>query len=391
MKKSINLDRINNYIIPLLSILSIYRVFTEGISVADIFMVIFIIYFLFSKKFKYRDLAIIICLFFYLFVSLIFSYINIGYFYQSSVLIRFGKTFIYVIYALFSIRYSLNKMALYKSFKIIGNLIYFGLSLQYAFFLLFNRYLLLKIPFLNYINDEINSVDFGVIRTLDFRPSSFYLEPAHLALFIIVHLFVVLLHKKDLDRNHLIYAGLITVFGLLTTSSTALIILPVIWIYYFLFIYKNGLPLKKILGLLFFGFLAYLILQFSFINNALYRVLDINSIVVTGRVFAGIEIINNLSSHDLIFGVGFGNVLNMSYMNSYLNILYYLGKVGMGIFILTISFLFIRSNRGQKLVIAIFIILMFASPIIISINILNFMILFAYTSNLSVFLGRRKT
>lgn len=383
MVKRLNLNNIISLSVPLVPLLSIYRFIIEGLSIAEVMMVILIVLYLVSRRVRAVNYIILIFLFSYLFLSLLLSYNIVGYFYTANILTRFGKLFLYILYGMIvlsSFKYSFNIL---KYFNIVGFLLYSGLVIQYFIYALTSRYLVIKIPLIPYVNDQVGSVDFSYIRSIDFRPSSLLLEPAHFAVFAIFHLIVILHSKKITEKRKLVMGISISIFALLSTSSTALIVIPLVWILYYLFISSS--TRKKMLYFIIVSIIFLTIFQFNFAKEALDRVINLESIVVTGRVFAGSHLLNSMNTRELFFGVGFGNVSSIQYMNSFNLIIFYLGRFGMAIFSLIFLVVFVRSSKYSKLTLIVLLMLMGASPVLFSYNMSLIIVIFglrsAYNTN----------
>ncbi len=377
--KRTSLYNIISLSVPLVPIFSIYRFFIEGLSLAEVMMIILILSYLISKRIRAMNYIIVFFLFTYLFLSLLLSYNIVGYFYSTNILTRFGKLFIYTIYGmvvLSSLKYSSN---LLKYFNITGFMLYLGLVTQYIIYALTSRYFVIKIPLIPYVNDQVSSVDFSYIRSIDFRPSSLFLEPAHFAVFAIFHLLIILYSREITERKKLVMGISISLFALLSTSSTALVVIPIIWILYYLFISSN--TGKKQLYFVTVLIFLFTIFQFDIVRDTFDRVINLESIAVTGRVFAGSSLLASMNARELLFGVGFGNVATIEYMNSFNLIIFYLGRFGIAIFSLISLVVFLRSNRYSKLILFVLFLLMGASPVLFSSNISLIIVLYGIRSS----------
>lgn len=358
--------------------LSSYRSIREGISLADFLFVILLVYFLIDSFHNQRKISVIylLPLSFLLFI-LLTSLINatlINDFNYLAVFTRFAKfSFFWVIIVLLFPKY-LSKDVFYKALKITVWISCLGLLIQYVVYLSFGSYVDIKLPFLSYANDVIESIDFELIRAREFRPDSIFLESAHLAVFLSTYLAILLLDKKESSKK-ILKAIAISVFMLMTTSSTALFLLFIIWTFYYLQIFFQSKNKVKLIKNLFVGLIVLTIFIPVFINipqlyQAFDRIRDLDGVAVTGRLNAGDVLVSNLSGIHKWIGVGFGNFNEYQYLNGINYLKYTTGYLGLLFYFIVVLIPFFKTDYLGKAMIIVFIVLSFSRPNVISINII---------------------
>lgn len=358
--------------------LSSYRSIREGVSVADFLLAILLIYFLFETIYLHGKIKVvyvfpIIFLIFLLMISLMNAALIVNFNYIA-VFIRYAKFAFFWIIIIFLIPRYLTKIVFYNALQTLAWVAVFGLLIQYIVYFSFGTYIDLKLPFLTYANDIIESIDFQLIRTVEFRPDSIFLEPAHLAVFLSSYLAILLLDQKEFNNNH-IKAIIISIFMLMTTSSTSLFLILIIWSFYYLKILFNSKNATKPIKSLFWGFIILGISTPIFINipqlyQAFERVQDLDGIAITGRLNAGDALVSNLSGIHSWIGVGFGNFNEYQYLNGINYLLYTTGYLGLFFYFILVFIPFLKTNYLGKVMILIFVILAFSRPNVISIGII---------------------
>lgn len=367
--------------------LSIYATFIPGISVADFFLMLFVIY---SLLFNFNKMKIrvnyiwIIIFIIYLILSTFIASINLNSMYYGNIFTRFIKFifYSYIIIILFPL--FLNKEELFKGIRFLVIFSCIVILIQYIAYYLIGVYLEFKIPFFSYANEVTESVNFAKIQMLSFRPSSIFLEPSHFSVFSILYLGILLFQSNE-NITIWIESILVSIAILLSVSSSALILIVFYWAIY---IVKSMLKWKSLytpFKVFLFFVIVFAILFPIFRNSphlyqALERILDLNSAAVTGRINAGQNLVDSLEGMNKLFGVGFGNLPKYIYFNSIFYLLYCSGYVGIILFLCVLFSLFKSTRLLGKITILTIIMLSFSSPIVISINFVTYLSL-VYTSS----------
>ncbi len=360
MKVYVDIRR-DNWTALLLSLtpfLKNYKVSYVGVNLATlIFFALIIIEFIFKATGKRKEQHLQIC-FSKPFIIVMLLYMVVEYYiihnlksYQGTVLNNFTDimAFAFIMYGLVIIT---SKKDVCKQFKrhiiqiscfmacvvIIQTVLFylFGVTLSEG-----RRFLL---PFSNMFEESVAryvSTSSMIINGL-FRPSAFFLEPAHFAQYCSLALCVVVF--ENLGKNRHSYAGILISIGMiLTTSGLGIALVGLIWgIKYLIDISTlerrkivNALIIAVCLGIIF----VVLYNTVGFFANAVNRVLiqDDNN-AVAGRI-GSVLFLDRLSGVEKIFGTGYKNLpwstaRNVTYyMTSIVEIQYCQGVVGLVVFI----------------------------------------------------------
>lgn len=198
--------------------------------------------------------------------------------------------------------------------------------------------------------------ELNTIQKLMYRPCAVFFEPAHYAAYSLVYLCWLLTHSNENYRNWQI---ILMVVGLLfSTSGTAFVILPIIFIVLILFKVKDGTiafhnAWKYIIV---FSIVAVLICLFfmSDIGRAsLGRFIEDDGSIggaTTGRLQSGaFGLFQQLPSILQLIGCGFGYRPDDVYFPSIYAILYGDGYLGLGMFIILLTIYYMKSNQFGKM------------------------------------------
>lgn len=257
---------------------------------------------------------------------------------------------------------------------------------------------------LNY-NDGINSSNY-VRSTMSqiaggyyFRPSSFFIEPAHYALFslpgIIIELFEPIFSKKNV-----FLAILFTVCALLTTSSLALVACAVCWLSFVVYrkdLWKTNFCWMASIVVCLIPIVLYFVVSNSSImttiNIKLAALSNINqSSSISLRLVRGIQYFSKMDFIHQLFGTGYGNLTSyfnennmsiigsgiigqVSYMNGISTILCSFGIVGFLLFLVFIVRKYLHSDMVGKTLIIVFMLMMLGSDMFDSVYYYVFILL----------------
>lgn len=267
----------------------------------------------------------------------------------------------------------LNLKMIVKNLNYLSFIAYTAIGIQYFAYYLFYKYIEFKIPFLKYSNTDMDAIQFQVIRLNEFRPSSIFIEPAHFVYFGIIYIVVTMFWGEYIKYKN-IKLFIATISLLLSTSSTAVILLVFAWGAYgfnLLYSWQQKGNLGKFLILIIlvaFIFLPYYVNN-SHLSQSFERITDFDGPAVQGRIFAGEYLLETNTGFIKWIGRGFGNLESYVYMNgvNYLN--YTLGVLGIAILLIVFLIVFKRSELLGKILLLIMIMLNFSSPFILTVNI----------------------
>lgn len=287
---------------------------------------------------------------------------------------RFAKMGLYVVFCLFVLpRRGLRRSALLplEAFALIAGC---GVLVQEFVWRLTGAMLSLRVPFLPYVNADVelrDSFDFG------FRPSSLFIEPAHLAMLLLLYC-VVLFFGEDVQHRWL-KVGFISLCGLLSTSSTFLAGLALIFaLYVGRSLVQVALARPRSLRALAAGCVVLAALGSAVVvspelREAYVRISSPDSVAVTGRLDAGDMLATGMARDALWFGTGFGNVADGVYMNGANYLLYTSGWVGVAAWLVAAVAIFRRTLVIGRVCVLLMAFLAWGSPVVISVWLVPFL------------------
>lgn len=338
--------KVYTVLIALLPILSIYASGVPGINLGELFLVAFFVYSLvFVKKGSFNSYThVTILIFFGGYV--IFSTL-ISMFFDSSqindVMVRTIRFcfYIFVIFYLSRKFFSLNyAIKIIKYVSIAGTFYIIIQNISYHFFGIILKGFL---PFVPVYTSLYETYDYAALYEMIFyRPTSFFLEPAHYAQYVLIGL-LVFLFKEEFNLKNIISSVFITSGILLSTSGQGLIITTLIWFVYMLDLLftKRQIRKKRLFGIG-FPIIPLMVLPFllrsEVIQNNISRILSGGTNTAVGSRGQGyLTFIMDDSIYIKLFGAGFGNTPYGVWFAGFSYILYCLGIVGflflLGIFL----------------------------------------------------------
>lgn len=190
-----------------------------------------------------------------------------------------------------------------------------------------------------------------------FRPSAFFLEPAHFSQFCTIGLACSLIREDILlnKRAIIISAGIV-----LTTSGLGILSVAFIWAV-FLYINSEGISRKRmnrmIIGTLFFVFVVCIL----FFVSESFRSAVMRIVVSSNGYDSGIQgrtrnivLINRLSLQELIFGMGYkniptyGNLNTQYYLTGIFELIYCQGIIGTSLFVICYIYMMFKACKAKQ-------------------------------------------
>ena len=208
---------------------------------------------------------------------------------------------------------------------------------QFVSNMLFGYYYDIRIPFLNYVREETNSVLTGLSQESRFR--SIFTEPSYFVYFIFQYLPILLFDKhgqRSLTYKEFLMAAFITVCVVLSVSSTGLFLLALVWGVFIVISFRHGritarnltIICMAIVGMSVLGayYLSNETLSFSFerMTSAYDR-----SDLVWWRLSAGYEDVVKMNIWQILFGYGMGNFPHVNFMNGVFYTILCTGIIGL--------------------------------------------------------------
>ncbi|EIT83973.1 hypothetical protein A374_18099 [Fictibacillus macauensis ZFHKF-1] len=278
---------------------------------------------------------------------------------------------------------NLSKEKLYISSKFVGIFSTIFLFYQSINFHVFQVIVKGNLPFLTPLEDGFKSIEWG-------RPSAFFYEPAHYAIYI-GPIFAISLIKKDYITAVLFFVGLFV-----STSSTGILIAFIIPMY----IYIKSV--KKIFSKLFILILtAFIFFITTSLNNSLWDKVDSENLSSNIRVLGTLDYLKNFSDIEFIFGIGINRLAEFAmnhgfiaynYANAYVYSLISFGVIGGSIWLFYNISLVKQLSREYRVLIIILICISFSDQILFNRNLLYLLIwiyTFSYTRSMSFEYSKR--
>lgn len=357
--------------LAVLPLVSIYSSGIPGINVGELILIMFFLYSIvgnrkgrYNKSFDRNAWKFIVIFCMYLITIPILVCMLEDKFSLSDMLIRTARLIFYFVIVLYiSKKYFDYKMTM-KWIVNISILAVIYLFIQYLSY--YNFHIILKgyIPAFKLYTTAYETNNYSLLYTENFyRPTSFFLEPAHCARYIILGLISVLF-SNTLGKSRLLLSLLISVGILLTTSGQGLLLLSIVWIFY-LSLFIRRVSKSKILeniSLISIGaFALYILSKYTdTLQNTLSRVFTgtIQSNNAIGSRLSSISVIFQRNLFDIIFGQGYGTVPSENlWMSGLTYVLFGAGLIGAYFIVSTFISCFRSGNNEIKIICLVFFLL----------------------------------
>ena len=257
------------------------------------------------KLLKWVVLIFICLLLHMLFAGIIGNESSLGYFRLAKFFIII--TFLTVVYE----KVDRNTLVSVLIFMIALNAS--GYLIQYFFNFFYGIRFSLIIPFLPLVNSDISIESINSALIDDFRPGGLFMEPAHLSYFLFFS--GLFLHRENVANRHIFLPCICCIlFG--TFSSFGLI--AGLILLFFSYGYMD-LRIKSVLFLIIIFALPFMInylMELATLIPQVSRLLNPESVAITGRLFGGSEQVELLEGANKIWGLGFGNFELDGFVNS---------------------------------------------------------------------------
>ena len=347
----IRLPRISKWFSVLVAILPILASYASGIpgfSVADICLVLFVGLSMLKRgsRNQYRVSVASLLMGLTLIVLLSLFACLLGFPASTSdVMIRTIRYSFYIIVLFTAGKKFLDVPTLIQCVKMVSFLgslfIVFQAVMYYVLGIVVKGFL----PFLNLYVEQYQNANYGDMYEIlnMYRPTSFFLEPAHYARYCIVGIILYLFVDKIIDNKSVFHVMLCVIGIVISTSSQGYFMLAIV-ASMFLFTrikYIKSRTIKQLMYLvvIMFPIMVLGILQLPIIQSVLDRsfsgsITDSNSAI--GARLSGFASYFDLPLINKLIGTGFGNVPNGVWMSSAAYWLY-----GSGFFVFAIYLYFL--------------------------------------------------
>lgn len=366
------IDRFASVVAAASPILGIYSAGFQGIAIIDFFIIPLVVIYLINLSGIHRSIVIIIIVFLFAnIVALISASQALTDIYWASMATRSGKFLLYLAFVGF-LATRLDFELFLRTLGILGILTYGGVLFQFFLQAMTGSFFGLWLPFLQLMGG-VTQAELIEVQLIHQKPSSVFLEPAHLSYFLSIH-FITLMY---LGRMRFSVWVLFAVVVAVIQSSYGFFLFLVLSFFY-LFQVMRG-KLSKGLAILSVSIFTLLFLLASFDHlTGLYvvqRLLEVDSVALTGRTEAGQEVVENLHGIQSVVGVGFGNREDTTYMNFIYTTVYSFGWLGFFILLAAWAFLLTLERGFRFVAILILFPLSVASPVLYSYYVIPFSLL----------------
>lgn len=344
-------------------ILCIYKGFSK-FTIGDVILIAFLVFSLAEPIVVDNRL---VSTFIFLCYALIFLLLNII---LSKAAAGTGEVFSLIFRAVKLVFYMLSVFTTgrkYFDFQIFKRTLYvvsasataFILFQYFAYYVL-GKIFLGQIPGLPQYLDEYTKLDYDTIYDYKFRPSSFFLEPAHFCQYVTAALTVLLFTDEKAKSRKTVLSVIFTIGILLTAAAQGLLYLIVVYGAYFLFCMKN--PIKTI----FFAALAVICAKISYdkieaVQMAVERFSNQNA---QDARFSSYEYCFSLNGLHWLFGHGYGSTANGEYMAGAAYVWYGCGIIGLFlVFSMFFNFFISADSKCSKMICLIFFVMFFATSL----------------------------
>lgn len=339
----------------------------SNLTIGDLILIAFFFVALFKQKTIILDtrtgiiLTFVLYAYLVLIINLLFT--DVGEIYgTTSLLIRLLKFAFYMACVLICGKNFLNYYVFKKTIFYCSLAACVFLFLQYAVFFDTGKILLGQIPGLSLHLDEYASLDYESLFANNFRPSSFFLEPALFVHYVIVALVFALFDAGTSSKS--IRVLLIVVFSMgivMSTAAQGIVYLIIAFWGYAL----KGIKNKARSIAFIFLFICVALICFNNIEvlqNAMDRLLN-NEDAAEARLGA-YRYCFEMSGLKALFGNGYGTTANGEYMAGAAYVWYGCGLIGLAVILALFTASYKKSNNDiSKILCVIFLVMFFGTAL----------------------------
>jgi len=335
------LSHLDSFIISTGPILMAYKFFIPGVGWTDFLMILsLLLHGLNGDLWKIQKLPIVFFIFGIMLIHLMFM--GLG----SEETLGYYRLFKYLIIISFiAVTYSLiNFDILTKFLSVVVLINALAVFLQYALNYLVDIRTVLILPFAPLVNDLISIKTMNEVLFSNFRPGGLFMEPAHLSYFMFfIGLFF---NNLTLEKKRMFLTIIsITLFSTFSTFGffAGLVIFSLI---------LRGLINKRTAIYVIVGIALIAIPNFFSLVEIVTeipqvaRIIQPESVAVTGRLYAGHDLIDELSSTHQLIGLGIGNFNLNGYMSAITYFRISFGELGMAL-LASLIILYLLINRDK--------------------------------------------
>lgn len=355
--------------VAMMPVFASYASGIPGLNLSDLILIFFTGYaWLLRLRSKNNFLVSMRLLYVGIFFILVFNLT--AYFNPSTpaidITIRTIRYVFYMFCFLYTSRKLIDTELLRKYVKTVAMLATAFIILQFVLYKLGNYVLPGYIRQLNLYIEQYSELDYDFIyKQQMYRPTSFFLEPAHYARYVVIGLIMVLFNPNS-KRKEFFMAIFLSVGVLISTSSQGYLLVFVVWAMYALLYIRNisSIWVKNVVKVILVvsPILFIAILNTPMVKDTLSRTLsggvDVETSAIGARL-GGFLIVKELSAFELLFGHGFGSVPEGAWLSS---ALYWIYGSGLFVFLIFVAFLLYALKRlkgSQKVILLCYFLLFF--------------------------------
>lgn len=360
--------------VALLPVLASYASGVPGFSVADVVLALCCVAAVLGGCFRkinvftVKPVLIAIALYLILLFNLVTALVQSEPEY-ANMAIRTIRYFFYLAVVVICSGHMLDLALCRKAVKTVALLASCYIFLQYILYTLFGVILRGYLPFLNLYVDGYAATDYAALYAAMYRPTSFFLEPAHFARYAVVGVALLLFDGEKLNGWDVCGAVFASAAVLASTSAQGYLLLALVWLLCLLTRTKDlesdGLKGLFFMAALLLPLLLMGILQLPFVQSAVARALNIdfsnlaNENTAMGARLGGFTYYLDLPVLHQFIGMGFGVVPKGGWLSSAPYWLYGSGCIVFGLYLIYGLLCLGKARGAAKIIGLLFLILFF--------------------------------
>lgn len=365
--------RFYSLVVALLPVLASYASGVPGFSVADAALALCCVWAVLGgytrkvNEFTVRPVLIAAALYLILLFNLTTALVQQSPEY-GNMAIRTIRYFFYLAVVVLCSGHMLDLALCKKAVRMVALLASGYIFLQFALYTLFGVILRGYLPFLRLYVEGYAATDYASLYAAMYRPTSFFLEPAHFARYAVVGVALLLFDGEKLTARDVLGAVFVSAAVLVSTSAQGYLLLALVWLLCLLLRSKDlasdGLKGLFFLAALMLPLLMMGILRLPFVQTAVARALNIdfsnlaNENTAMGARLGGFTYYLELPVLHQIIGMGFGVVPPEGWLSSAPYWLYGSGCIVFGLY-LVYSLLCLGKSRGAARIIGLLFLILF--------------------------------
>ena len=346
--------------LALYPILCMYKAFYK-FTIGDVLLILFLLLSL-RKKISISKQSIVVIMFgtvavLELMFNLMFSSVTAEYS-TVSLIFRLLKFVFYMLCVFMCGKTHFNADIFCKTIVIVTITATLFLIVQYVMFYGTGKILLGRFPGLPLYLDEYSNINYELVYSYNFRPCSFFLEPASFCQYAVVALVMTLFRNvtKERELKTVSSAIIISIGILLTTAAQGILYLCLIYVVFAFKKIKNNIKtFAFIIALIAVALICYY--QINVVQITVNRLL-FNDTASNARL-GTYHYIFEMSDIALFFGYGYGVTPNNEYLAGLAYIWYGCGLVGVLLSLGIFSTFYFNSHTSSARLICFLFLVMF--------------------------------